>query len=159
MLGTMDDYLTHQRVFHDSPAASHYNRYGHREVALPTQVAGSTAATDAEVDSTNSTASSSAPSVGSPVTVPTRRPVLYLSGPMHGSKVRPDDRDMMFEVAKLYSRQLWQYGYAVFTPHGNTTHMHGVPGLYSEPFLQFDLEYLCRRYEGMSVTDYLKGRG
>ena len=70
------------------------------------------------------------------------RPILYLSGPMHGSKARPDDRDIMFEVAKLYSKQLWLYGYAVFTPHGNTTHMHGVPGLYSEPFLEFDLEFI-----------------
>ena len=69
------------------------------------------------------------------------RPIIYLSGAMHGSKARPDDRDMALETAKLYSRVLWLYGYAVFSPQCNTTHMYGS-GLYSDPFLAFDLEFI-----------------
>ena len=66
------------------------------------------------------------------------RPILYLSGAMHGSKERPDDRDMASAVARLYAKTLWLYGYAVFTPHGNTDFMFGS-GLYSEPFMELDL--------------------
>lgn len=70
-----------------------------------------------------------------------KRPILYLSGPMHGSKKWPDDRMFASDIARLAAKRLWLIGYAVFTPHGNTDFMF-ESGLYSDPFLDFDIQFI-----------------
>ena len=108
---------------------------------------------------TNFTAESSVPDVGSPEIVvtheaidrwlsahdagqpeiaQTHRPIIYLSGPMHGSKKRPDDREVSCDIARLYAKRLWVYGFGVFSPQGNSEFMYGVMDN-SESYMDFDL--------------------
>jgi hypothetical protein len=71
--------------------------------------------------------------------------IVYLSGPMHGSKQQPDDREMAADVAELYSAWLWNHGYAVFSPQLNTTHMFyfgATGGENSAPYLAFDMAFI-----------------
>ncbi len=72
------------------------------------------------------------------------RPIIYLSGPMHGSKPWPLDREASCDVANIYGKALWKLGYWVFSPQGNTRHMYGE-NLPSVTYLAFDL-HLIRYY-------------
>ena len=66
-------------------------------------------------------------------------PIIYLSGPMHGSKKRPDDREVSCDVARMYAKRLWKYGYGVFSPQGNSDFMYGVMDT-PDRYMEFDLK-------------------